>query len=504
MNGTIYIFGQLGGKYTQYPTDYTQTYFQEFEHTVKAKTAIAIRRAGDLMLYQYIRRLSDGSSAQGEYIGIAIVYNGVMLKDLKPLFQIYEDTITNLVVSGKILQFTDSGDIVSTIGNLYQASSEFARASEYLSAQLSAQPALFEKLPAKNYAINEEETKSFSIQDDMGDIIEATHNYAKVYVLKDADYNSATLTSYSAKLRELNTAKESAQKTIKAQQGEIASLKRKQKNFKLVFLLVVVIFIGIIGAFSYMKNTNTQIRWLNAHIEDLEATNNANQQNIEQQRDSINNLLTEAYQQTLKISQLTTHNEQLDADLEETNRQLSVANAKVDQLTSENQKQTNTIATLQNRLNNTSGTTSSSVNNIVGADINNSTTMGYDDKYALWLYAKKPIKIKSFYVKSNKSGYVTIGLYNENHKLIDLQKVYLSKWTITKITSALSIYKAGKYYLAIVESDGTGLSFHKSSVSEYAKYKTSDLQIVGTSHKGQQDIKETYYQYFYSISYSLL
>lgn len=515
MNVSVYLFGQLGDKYTQYPTDYTQSYFQEFERSVKAKTAIGIRCNGDLMLYQYIRRLPDGSSARGEYIGITVVYNGVMLKDLKPLFQIYEDTITNLVVSGKILQFTDSGDIVSTVGKLYQASSEFARISEYLSAQLNAQSALFEKLPPKNYAINEEQSKSFSVQDDMADIIEATRNYTKVYVLKDADYNSATLTSYSAKLRELNTAKELAQKTVQTQQGEIASLKRKQKNFRLVLLLTVIIFAGIIGILIYVGDTNTQINRLNTSIENLKIANNTQLQTIKQQRDSIGSLLQKTYQQTLEISTLTTQNEelitqneQLDADLKQTTKQLSIANAKVEHLTAENQRQTSTIATLQNRLNNyasTSGTTTSSAsygNNIVGANISNSSTAGYDRNYALWLYAKKPVKINSFYVKSDKSGYITIGLYNTSHTLIASHKVYLSKGSITKVTPTFSISK-GNYYLAIERSNGIGLSYHKSSASEYTKYQSGDLQIIGASPKGQQDIKMAYYQYFYYISYSL-
>ena len=93
MNSRIYLFGQLGKDYTQYPTDYTQAFFQDFERNARAKTAICVQREGDLMLYQYIRRLSDTKSGHGEYIGIAIAYNGVLLTDIKPLFHICEDVM---------------------------------------------------------------------------------------------------------------------------------------------------------------------------------------------------------------------------------------------------------------------------------------------------------------------------------------------------------------------------------------------------------------------------
>ena len=230
MNSRIYLFGQLGNGYTQYPTDYTQAYFQDFERNARAKTAICVQREGDLMLYQYLRRLSDKKTTQGEYIGIALVYNGVLLTDMEPLFHICEDAITNMVVNGKILEFTEDGGITSNLEKLYQADAEFTRIAEYLSAQLNALSALFEKLPPSNYALGKDQSKSFSIGDDMASIIEATRNYAKVYVLKDADYNSASLSSFSAKLHTLSQAKETALQKVKKQQEEITFLKRKQKN----------------------------------------------------------------------------------------------------------------------------------------------------------------------------------------------------------------------------------------------------------------------------------
>lgn len=516
MNSRIYLFGQLGNGYTQYPTDYTQAYFQEFERNAKAKTAICVRREGDLMLYQYLRRLSDKKAAQGGYIGIAIVYNGVLLTDIEPLFHICEDAITNMVVNGKILEFTEDGNITSNINQLYQADSEFARIAEYLSAQLNTLSALFEKLPPSNYALGKDQAKSFSVEDDMADIIQAAHEYTKVYILKDADYNTASLSSYSAKLHSLNQAKETALQNIKAQQEEITSLKKKQKNYNIVIALVLLISVGIIGVMVYVGNTNSQINHLNRKNEDLQYKIDILRKTILHQQDSINGLAATNYQQELEISTLTTKNRnltsekaQLSEDLKRHQKQLTIANAKVEQLEKDNKEQKATIATLQQRLNGYSNTTSSytSGNGIVGANISNSATIGYDKKYALWLSVKKPLKINSFYVKSDKSGSITIGLYNSSHTLIASQAVYLSKGTITKVSPSFFIRNAGNYYLAIAENkNGIALSYHNAGSSEYLKYQSGDLRIIGCSAKGAKvsAAKTSYYQYFYYISYSLL
>lgn len=185
----------------------------------------------------------------------------------------------------------------------------------------------------------------------------------------------------------------------------------------------------------------------------------------------------------------------------------------MEQFEKENREQKTTITTLQNRLNGgytSNQTTSASSNyssNIVGANISGSTIAGYDKTYALWLYARKSLKINSFYVKSNKSGNITVGLYNSSNKLIGSQRVYVSKGDITKVTPYFSIPYAGNYYLAIVENkNGIELSYHNSSTSEFSRYKSGDLQILGSSPKGEQvsAAKTSYYQYFYYICYSIL
>ena len=349
----------------------------------------------------------------------------------------------------------------------------------------------------------------------MASIIEATRNYAKVYVLKDLNYNSASLSSYTAKLFTLNQTKENALQKVKKQQEEIASLKRKQKNMTLVLILILIISCGGVGILFYVSSTNSQIQRLQENICDLQDTVESCNQNILLQRDSINELVETNYQQSLDISTLNTEKEklisektQLSEDLEKSQKQLTIANTNVEQLKKTTEEQKGTIKTLRTQLRNysfNSNTSSSYNNNLVGANISNSTT-GYDKDYALWLRATKPLKINSFYIKSNKSGYITIGLYNSSNTLIAKHEKYVKKEDITKVTPSFNIPKAGDYYLAIEKHNGIGLSYHKSSATEYSRYQNGDLQLIGSSRKGERSYaaKDSYYQYFYYISYSPL
>ena len=78
MNAAIYLFGRLGGDYTQYPDDHTHEIFEEFELNMKAKSQLMIHRSNSLIYCAYLRRI-HGSK---RYIGITFVFNGVVCSDV--------------------------------------------------------------------------------------------------------------------------------------------------------------------------------------------------------------------------------------------------------------------------------------------------------------------------------------------------------------------------------------------------------------------------------------
>lgn len=208
MNVSVYIYGKLGGEYTQYPDDYTRTLFLEFEKKLKSPSQLMIHRETDLIYYAYIRRLSGN----GKYIGICFVWNCVMCTDIVTLCKICEDNITNWVVNGNILEFAENGDIISRVEKLYTVSSEFKRLSESLSIQIELANLPFSELPSVNYALSLDESKNFILDSGNEVIIDAVKEYSNIYVYSDSSFEN--LKGYSDKLRWLNQENVKKQKEI--------------------------------------------------------------------------------------------------------------------------------------------------------------------------------------------------------------------------------------------------------------------------------------------------
>lgn len=302
MNSTIYIFGDLGNGYAQYPNDYTTEIFLQFQKHTQATTQLTIHRDENLMYYGYVRRLHQ----KGQYIGICIVLNGIMFRGIKTLFNRFENYITDMVVRGQIIEFSDSGDLISTVTNLYERQQEIERITTFI--QNDIETLTTQKLPPLNFSIGKNESKSFLIDDKAESILEATYKYGYTYVYKDAEYNTSTLTSYSGKLQTLNKEYTVALRTIDKQKQEISDLKKKQKNYKLVIWLVVFICIGGIIFISTINSRNTQITSLNQTIQ--EQTDNIQnlQQDIDNKNQTISTLNATNKEQETTIAKLQKDN----------------------------------------------------------------------------------------------------------------------------------------------------------------------------------------------------
>ena len=281
MNSTIYIFGDLGNGYAQYPNDYTTEIFLQFQEHTQATTQLTIHRDENLMYYGYVRRLHK----KGRYIGICIVLNGIMFRGIKTLFNHFENYITDMVVRGQIIEFSDSGDLISTVTNLYERQREIERITNFIQNDIEALTT--QKLPPLNFSIGKNESKSFLVDDKAESILEATYKYGYTYIYKDAEYNTNALASYSGKLQTLNKEKTAALQTIDKQKQEINDLKKKQKNYKLVIWLIVFICIGGIIFISTINSRNAQIQRLNKNIADQEQTIASQSQTIDMLRDTV-------------------------------------------------------------------------------------------------------------------------------------------------------------------------------------------------------------------------
>lgn len=508
MNSSTYIFGNLGYGYDQYPNDYANVLFQKFYENATANTQVAVHRNGDLMYYAYIRKLQNK-----EYIGLCIVLNGIMFRGIKVLFEQFENYITDIVVRGNIIEFTEDGNIVSKKIPLYEKQTEIDLIIKTI--QTSIESLQTQKLPSVNLSISKDDFQSFSIDDDARNILDSISNYSYTYIYKSKDYNTATLTSYSNKLFVLNNEKKAALQVVEKQKSEIATLKRAQKNYKLVIWLIVIIFVGLVCVMSFVSNTNVRIQGLENDKTELNAIIEEKVKELDKARLDINTLQSLKNRLNTRVERLKNDSSllvsrivHLESDLQDKELDVDMKSLEIVKLNEKIKEKDNEISRLKKQIPSKSSynTSASSygTTKTVGATISKMGT-SYDNTYALWFSAQKKLRINSFYIKANKSGYITLGLYNSYGSLLTSKRVRVLKGETTKVSFSDFTINRGKYYLAIERANDISLCYHKVSGGEYNFSQFDVLQILGYSAKGEKTPNnKSYYQYFYDINYTVL
>ena len=220
MNSTIYIFGKLTNGYTQYPEDYSKSIFTKFHEYAKATTQIAIHRTSNMMYYGYIRKLEDD-----QYIGLCVLLNDVYITKLDSLFSLFENTVSNMVAKGLLVNYNAHGDIVTNASKLYLNKEEIELISNALKAGFTNLEQYSQKLPALNYGLNKDSLHESCIEDDVKDIIKSTYTNGFTYIYKSSGYDTAQMKSYRGVLQQVSNEK-------LALQEEIDKLKIEKENLK--------------------------------------------------------------------------------------------------------------------------------------------------------------------------------------------------------------------------------------------------------------------------------
>ncbi len=144
MNCTVYLFGEFGLGYTQYPQDGAEDIFRHMSFHAEAQTQIAIHRDGNLMYYAYLRRLDEG---EGHYIGYGLMVDGLMFRDISPLFDLFGSTFENMVIADRLLTLNARGHIVANVGLLLEKRPEVERVINNLCTSISEFSTQFIPLP---------------------------------------------------------------------------------------------------------------------------------------------------------------------------------------------------------------------------------------------------------------------------------------------------------------------------------------------------------------------
>ena len=236
-------------------------------------------------------------------------------------------------------------------------------------------------------------------------------------------------------------------KTIKSLEDEVRRLKKNPivKRDRTT-LLVASVFLLIIAGFLFLSAAGLAVE-NNVLSEELTAT-----------KDSLNTVIGELYQQNDSLSKV-------------------VSNLK-------------------------------SVKFSVGSNKRPSSP-GKDRSWVEWIEVKAPLKIESFYTWASSTGGATIIAYNAMHQKVAETRVSVNGGSWQKVNlKNFNLRKNGKYYLSI-EDTSVDFAFVSSNDNDYALYKQGPLQMIGatsrdTANKDNPSIGTGYYQYFFSIQYSLL
>ena len=258
MNVTVYLFGQFNNGYTQYPDDYTKIIFQNFYSNAKSTTQITIHREGNLMYYGYIRKLE-----LNRYIGFCVVINGLMLTKLEGLFSLYENTIFTLVSNGQLIHFNEQGNIVTNVDKLYVKREEIDLLTQSFRAGFHHFQNIVKPLPAINYSVSKDTIKSFSIDNDIDEIIKSSHTFGYTYIFKSKDFNTSQLNSFKEVLDRLNNEKTELANLYKKLEEENKKTIKQKKQYRFVAILFILVFGCLIGLVSLNSNLNSTISSLN-------------------------------------------------------------------------------------------------------------------------------------------------------------------------------------------------------------------------------------------------
>lgn len=183
--------------------DFSSDIFSVYAHNSTAESCVIVHRESTLVYYTYMRSLSSDANRRS-FFGISLVMNGIITYNIRALFKIFEKSFEQLVISGKLLQFRDNGEVtVEPFGwDLVESASKDTTAK--INSYIEDGTDYFEVIPPTNYGVSKNEFTIVSLEDGDSEIKQQILNYQTTYITKNYDFSSPKFNGYVAKLAKLN------------------------------------------------------------------------------------------------------------------------------------------------------------------------------------------------------------------------------------------------------------------------------------------------------------
>ena len=269
MNSTIYLFGNFGQGITLYPDDYTKDIFTEFISRASAPTQVIIHRDGDIMNYGYIRKIEND-----HILGICFQINGQYFTVLKPLFEIFEDFISNLVVRGEIIKLDNKGDLIKNISNFTDKPTEVESIINCFRNFLANLSSDCLTLPYVDLSTSNSDIRYYKDTDNELEVIPSTVRNGYTYIYKANDYDTLALGGYRSTLYYLNRENEKQKDEISQLSKELNIVKRQKKQIKYVVYLMLLFFFFALLMWNVISDKNENIELQVGKINNLTMENN--------------------------------------------------------------------------------------------------------------------------------------------------------------------------------------------------------------------------------------
>lgn len=288
MNCNIYFFIETQKGYSQYPDNYSKVIIANIIAKTDRKknlSQFAISMNGKLAYMTYQYRYSDSKC-----FGICCEYNNVVPTNFEYLFEFFDNIVQDILNKGEIIRYASTGSICPSIDYISDKIEFVNYCSSYISNHLNDKLAKYINLPSQNYTSEKKKVVVLAYDDDHTQLVDLLNTYDNVVISRDNPY----VLGYA------NTLKKSSEK-ISQLETELAKINRQKKQYRMVVFLVLAVAGCLVALYSF----NNNIQSLNG--------------DLSQRKEEIKNL----------------------------NKNLTIANAKIDKISFELSKKDQQIKVLQ-------------------------------------------------------------------------------------------------------------------------------------------------------------
>ncbi len=283
MNCSVYLLGDFGYGYQQYPYDQTKRFLKNKPRGDTGE--LHILRNGDLIYYAYYRPLTKNT-----FFGICISLNGQYLTQPQEVVNFFNNETNQLAASGKLIRYSTAGAIESVTEKLTNDTAKCNVILEDIRNHFSSQKLSTNNLPAVNYSITSSSIEFLSFETSSADeITNASINNSHCLISSLAIDTS----TYQKILQNLNEQNSALSKQNKELQDENSKLKRIQKQYNVVIILITAIIILGIIAYFWISSLNGDVSYRDNVIDKKSDTIRTKNGLIKQKNDTIS-LLNDA------------------------------------------------------------------------------------------------------------------------------------------------------------------------------------------------------------------